>query len=72
MHLVATTSLSFPKHCPTESNLGAKVSYKAVLLSGDFSQAGKKGHHVWVSKDDLGDYLKPKYLAQVRKFLLDL
>ncbi|XP_020030944.1 large ribosomal subunit protein mL46 [Castor canadensis] len=63
----------FPQAMRTESNLGAKVFFfKALLLSGDFSQAGKKGHHVWVSKDELGDYLKPKYLAQVRKFLLDL
>ncbi|XP_003475304.1 large ribosomal subunit protein mL46 isoform X1 [Cavia porcellus] len=63
----------FPQALRTESNLGAKVFFfKALLLNGDFSQAGKKGHHVWVTKDELGDYLKPKYLTQVRKFLLDL
>ncbi|XP_069321843.1 large ribosomal subunit protein mL46 [Eulemur rufifrons] len=62
----------FPQAMRTESNLGAKVFFfKALLLTGDFSQAGKKGHHVWVSKEELGDYLKPKYLAQVRRFLLD-
>ncbi|XP_010619340.1 39S ribosomal protein L46, mitochondrial isoform X2 [Fukomys damarensis] len=63
----------FPQAMRTESNLGAKIFFfKALLLNGDFSQAGKKGHHVWVSKEELGDYLKPKYLTQVKKFLLDL
>ncbi|XP_008564987.1 PREDICTED: 39S ribosomal protein L46, mitochondrial [Galeopterus variegatus] len=63
----------FPQAMRTESNLGAKVFFfKALLLTGDFSHAGKKAHHVWVSKEELGDYLKPKYLAQVRRFLLDL
>ncbi|XP_003788703.1 39S ribosomal protein L46, mitochondrial [Otolemur garnettii] len=63
----------FPQALRTESNLGAKVFFfKALLLTGDFTQAGKKGHHVWVSKEELGDYLKPKYLAQVRRFLLNL
>ncbi|XP_023042887.1 39S ribosomal protein L46, mitochondrial isoform X2 [Piliocolobus tephrosceles] len=63
----------FPQAVQTESNLGAKVFFfKALLLTGDFSQAGNKGHHVWVTKDELGDYLKPKYLAQVRRFLSDL
>lgn len=62
-----------PKAIRTESDLGVKVFFfKALLLRGDFAQAGKKGRHVWASKDELGDYLQPKYLAQVRRFLLDL
>ncbi|KAF5927266.1 large ribosomal subunit protein mL46 isoform X1 [Diceros bicornis minor] len=63
----------FPQAMRTESILGAKVFFfKALLLTGDVSQARKKDSHVWVSKEELGDYLKPKYLAQVRRFLLDL
>lgn len=62
----------FPQAVRTESSLGAKIFFfKALLLTGDFSQAGKKGRHVWVSKEELGDYLTPRYLAQVRRFLLD-
>lgn len=66
----------FPQAVRTESSLGAKIFFfKALLLTGDFAQAEekkKKGWHVWVSKEELGDYLQPKYLAQVRRFLLDL
>ena len=62
----------FPKAIRTESDLGVKVFFfKALLLTGDFVQAGKKSRHVWASKEELGDYLQPKYLAQVRRFLLD-
>ncbi|CAK6443862.1 unnamed protein product [Pipistrellus nathusii] len=62
----------FPQTVRTESSLGAKVFFKALLLTGDFSQAEKKGRRMWVSEEELGDYLQPKYLAQVRRFLLDL
>nr|XP_025857041.1 39S ribosomal protein L46, mitochondrial [Vulpes vulpes] len=63
----------FPQALRTESSLGAKVFFfKALLLTGDFSRTSKKDHHVWVCKEELGDYLKPKYLTQVRRFLLDL
>ncbi|KAL1774373.1 39S ribosomal protein L46, mitochondrial [Sigmodon hispidus] len=62
-----------PKAIRTESDIGVKVFFfKAVLLTGDLPQAGKKARHVWVSKEELGDYLQPKYLAQVRRFLLDI
>ncbi|KAG8516319.1 39S ribosomal protein L46, mitochondrial [Galemys pyrenaicus] len=63
----------FPQAVCTESSLGARVFFfKALLLGGDLARAGKESWHVWVSRDELGDYLKPKYLAQVRRFLLDL
>ncbi|XP_004763840.2 39S ribosomal protein L46, mitochondrial isoform X2 [Mustela putorius furo] len=63
----------FPQAMRTESSLGAKIFFfKALLVTGDFSQPRKKGQRVWVCKEELGDYLRPKYLAQVRRFLLDL
>lgn len=63
----------FPQAVRAEGSLGAKIFFfKALLLTGDFSSAVEKGRHVWASKEELGDYLKPKYLAQVRRFLLDL
>lgn len=63
----------FPQAVRTESNLGAKVFFfKALLLAGDFPRAVEEARHVWVSKEELGDYLSPCYLAQVRRFLLDL
>lgn len=47
-----------------ESNFGVKVFFfKVLLLIGDFFQVGNKGYYVWVIKDELGDYLKLKYLV---------
>uniref|UniRef100_F6Y8T8 Large ribosomal subunit protein mL46 n=1 Tax=Monodelphis domestica TaxID=13616 RepID=F6Y8T8_MONDO len=55
----------FPQAFRTENSIGAKVFFfKALLQSGNLSQARKKNDHAWVSKEELGDYLKPKYLAQ--------
>ncbi|XP_074090229.1 large ribosomal subunit protein mL46 [Macrotis lagotis] len=63
----------FPQAFRTENNIGAKVFFfKALLQSGNLSQARKKNDHVWVCKEELGDYLKPKYLAQVRRFFMDI
>ncbi|XP_038602994.1 39S ribosomal protein L46, mitochondrial-like isoform X2 [Tachyglossus aculeatus] len=40
---------------------------------GELSLARRKeGHYVWVSREELGDYLKPKYLDQVRRFFVDI
>lgn len=53
--------------------MGAKVFFfKAFLQSGDLSQTELKKDYLWVTKDELGDYLKPEYLKKVNGFLLDL
>ncbi|NXC42993.1 RM46 protein, partial [Penelope pileata] len=63
----------FPKAIRTEDNVGAKVFfYKAFLQSSDLSQAELKQDHLWVTKDELGDYLKSEYLKKINQFLLDL
>ncbi|XP_004617585.2 39S ribosomal protein L46, mitochondrial [Sorex araneus] len=62
-----------PQAVRSERSVGGHVFFfKALLLSGHVALAGAQRPHVWVSKEELGDYLKPKYLAQVRRFLLDL
>ncbi|XP_032850091.2 39S ribosomal protein L46, mitochondrial [Tyto alba] len=63
----------FPRAIRTEDNVGAKVFFfKAFLQSSDLSQADLKEDYLWVTKDELGDYLKPEYLKKVNRFLLDL
>ncbi|NXL01367.1 RM46 protein, partial [Mesembrinibis cayennensis] len=62
----------FPKAIRTEDNVGAKVFFfKAFLQSSDLSQAELKEDYLWVTKDELGDYLKSEYLKKVNRFLLD-
>ncbi|KFW02233.1 PREDICTED: 39S ribosomal protein L46, mitochondrial, partial [Fulmarus glacialis] len=63
----------FPRAIRTENNVGAKVFFfKAFLQSSDLSQAELKEDYLWVTKDELGDYLKSEYLKKVNRFLLDL
>ncbi|NXU81103.1 RM46 protein, partial [Oreotrochilus melanogaster] len=62
----------FPRAIRTEDNMGAKVFFfKAFLQSSDLSQAKLKEDYLWVTKDELGDYLKSEYLKKVNQFLLD-
>ncbi|NXS75370.1 RM46 protein, partial [Pandion haliaetus] len=62
----------FPRAIRTEDNMGAKVFFfKAFLQSSDLSQAELKEDYLWVTKDELGDYLKSEYLKKVNRFLLD-
>ncbi|NXI34440.1 RM46 protein, partial [Galbula dea] len=62
----------FPRAIRTDDNMGAKVFFfKAFLQSSDLSQAEVKEDYLWVTKDELGDYLKAEYLKKVNRFLLD-
>ncbi|XP_053898086.1 39S ribosomal protein L46, mitochondrial [Malaclemys terrapin pileata] len=62
----------FPRAFRTEGSVGAKIFFfKAFLQSGDLLQAERREDYVWVSKGELGDYLKPDYLKQVNRFLMD-
>uniref|UniRef100_A0A670JYM3 Large ribosomal subunit protein mL46 n=1 Tax=Podarcis muralis TaxID=64176 RepID=A0A670JYM3_PODMU len=63
----------FPKAAQTEDGTGAKVFFfKALLQGSHLPLANEKVDHVWVSKGELADYLKPKYHSQVARFLVDL
>ncbi|KAG8440672.1 hypothetical protein GDO86_006426 [Hymenochirus boettgeri] len=63
----------FPKLLRREDMVGAKVFFfKALLKSGDVSFNKKKGEYVWVSKEELKDYLKPAYLSEVNRFVIEL
>lgn len=62
----------FPKAVREDQGVGGRVFFfKALLLTSGLSLDNRTRPHVWVSKDELGDYLTPKYLAQVQRFILD-
>ncbi|XP_069722648.1 large ribosomal subunit protein mL46 [Phaenicophaeus curvirostris] len=63
----------YPRAIRTDDTVGAKIFFfKAFLQRSDLSQAELKEDHLWVTKDELGDYLKSEYLKKVNRFLLDL
>ncbi|XP_072004623.1 large ribosomal subunit protein mL46 [Engystomops pustulosus] len=63
----------FPKTMRGEDTIGAKVFFfKALLKNKSLLTNKKKGDYVWVSKDELKDYLKPAYLSEVNKFVIDV
>ncbi|XP_069812776.1 large ribosomal subunit protein mL46 isoform X2 [Dendropsophus ebraccatus] len=63
----------FPKTVRSEDMMGAKVFFfKALLKSKSLLTNKKKGDYVWVSKDELKDYLKPAYLSEVDKFFIEI
>ncbi|XP_040270109.1 39S ribosomal protein L46, mitochondrial isoform X1 [Bufo bufo] len=63
----------FPKTMRNEDIVGAKVFFFKALLKGKSSLTNqKKRDYVWVCKDELKDYLKPAYLLEVNKFVIEI
>ncbi|KAL8197568.1 UNVERIFIED_CONTAM: hypothetical protein K2H54_032941 [Gekko kuhli] len=63
----------FPRVVQTDTGVGAKVFFfKALLQHSQLPLPKGKLDHVWVSKEELVDYLKPEYHSQVSQFLVDL
>ncbi|XP_073506959.1 large ribosomal subunit protein mL46 [Phyllobates terribilis] len=63
----------FPKTLRSEDKMGAKVFFFKALLKTKYVPTNKKkGDYVWVSKDELKDYLKPAYLSEVNKFVIEV
>ncbi|MCI4383293.1 hypothetical protein PGIGA_G00024700 [Pangasianodon gigas] len=62
----------FPESIRTENRIGAKVFFFKAMLSGSDNLPLEKDSFAWVRKDELQDYLKPEYLKQVKRFILNL
>lgn len=46
--------------------------FKALLQGDHLPLAKEKVDYVWVSKEELADYLRPEYHSQVTRFVVDL
>ncbi|KAL2077067.1 hypothetical protein ACEWY4_026571 [Coilia grayii] len=62
----------FPTSLRSESCVGAKVFFFKALLSGGTRPTSEPGAFAWVRKSELKDYLKPDYLKQAERFVLEL
>ncbi|XP_019389291.1 PREDICTED: 39S ribosomal protein L46, mitochondrial [Crocodylus porosus] len=63
----------YPRAISTEDSMGAKVFFfKALLQSSHLSKEESKADCVWVTKSEMEDYLKPEYLKQISRFVVDL
>ncbi|KAF7241595.1 39S ribosomal protein L46, mitochondrial [Varanus komodoensis] len=61
-----------PRAARTEGTIGVKVFFFKALLKSNRLPLLRDKDYVWVSKGELGDYLKPEYHSQVARFLMDL